>query len=182
MTHWKRRICHLLIILILYSTVIYQKKYEKNLFFWSTWLYFVNITSVNVGTGTSVTFPNSETRNCWHFTSGIVVLSCLKQDFSCSTVCGCRCLILLFMLHHTFLTENKSGLQAGQSIFCLQSHSVVVHTKWNLALSCCNNKRSSGGGNLFVFYFLSFQFDKLSKKHSGFVFCFGMCWPYFKTF
>ena len=37
------------------------------------------------------------------------------QDLSCSTVCGRHCLILLFMMHHTFLIGDRSGLQAGQS-------------------------------------------------------------------
>ena len=61
------------------------------------------------------------------------------QDLGCSTVCSHCCLILLFIMHHTFWIEDRSGLQAGQSsthTLCLRSNAFVTCPEWGLALSC----------------------------------------------
>ena len=63
------------------------------------------------------------------------------HGFSCSTVRGRCCPILLFMMHHTFSIGDRSGLQAGQSsthTLCLRRHAVVTCTEWSLTLSCWN--------------------------------------------
>ena len=60
--------------------------------------------------------------------------SCCIQD--CSTVCGRCCLILLFMMCHTFLIGDRSELQAGQSStrnLCLRSHAVVTCAEFCIA-------------------------------------------------
>ena len=83
----------------------------------------------------------TEDINCCSFASGIVAHSWCIQDLSCSTVRGCRCLILLFMMRYTFSIGDRAGLQAGQSStrsLCLQSHDVVTCVEWGLALSCWN--------------------------------------------
>jgi len=82
-----------------------------------------------------------EDTNCWSFASGIFAQSRLAKD-SCSTVCGHRCLMLLFMMGHTFSITERSGLQAGKSSTSLlwsrvsRNHSVVACAEWDLALSC----------------------------------------------
>ena len=83
----------------------------------------------------------TEDINCCSFASGIFAHSWCIQDLSCSTVRGRRCLILLFMMRHTFSIGDRSGLQAGQSstrTLCLRSHAVVTRAEWGLALSCWN--------------------------------------------
>ncbi len=52
--------------------------------------------------------------------SGIFAQSCMKQDFSCSTVLGHHCVILLFMTHHTFSIGDRSVLQADHSSTSMQ--------------------------------------------------------------
>ena len=55
----------------------------------------------------------NEDINCCSFASEIFAHFRCIQDLSCSTVRGRLCLILLFMMHHTFSIEDRSGLQAG---------------------------------------------------------------------
>ncbi len=63
--------------------------------------------------------------------------SCLIQDFSCSSVCRHYCLILLFMMGHTFSIGDRSAGWSVTSV-CLWNHSVVAHAKWDLALFWSN--------------------------------------------
>ena len=61
---------------------------------------------------------------------------------NCCSFASCRhCLICLFMMRHTFLIGDRSGLQADQSsthTLCLRSHAVVTRAEWGLVLSCWN--------------------------------------------
>ena len=71
----------------------------------------------------------TEDINCCSFASGIFAHSWCIQDLSCPTVRGCCCLILLFMMCHTFSIGDRSGLQAGQSsthTLCPLSHALVT--------------------------------------------------------
>lgn len=44
----------------------------------------------------------SEDTDCASFAVGIIVHSCLIQNFHCSKICGPRCLILFYMLRNNF--------------------------------------------------------------------------------
>lgn len=71
------------------------------------------------------------------FVRGIFAHLCWIQNLSCSTVRGRRCLILLFVMHHAFSIDNRSGMQAGQSstgTVCLRS--------------CCRMCKMSLGWNI----------------------------------
>jgi len=94
----------------------------------------------------------TEDTDCCSFASSIWLHSCWIQDLSCSSVCG-SCLILLFMMYHTFSTADRSV-----HTLCLCNHSVRGCSEWSLALSCWNNhlhlrKRQRLDGILCVQYF-----------------------------
>lgn len=58
--------------------------------------------------------------------------NCWTQDFCCSTVCGCHCLIFLSMIY----IFNRRQVQAGQSsMHTLWRHTLVACTDWGLVLS-----------------------------------------------
>ncbi len=61
------------------------------------------------------------------------VQSRLIQDVRCSAVCDCCCLILFFMMSHTFSIGDRRHL------LCQSNHAVVAHAEWDLALSWYNN-------------------------------------------
>jgi len=66
---------------------------------------------------------------------------------SCSTICG-HCLILLFIMGHTFSVEDRSRLQAGSQAHPFYSvvyrnHSDVACAELDLALSFFPGKMSS---------------------------------------
>ncbi len=76
------------------------------------------------------------------FASKIFDQSRLIQDFRCSAVCDCCCLILLFTMSHTFSIGDRSGLQVGHSntfTLSLRNHAVVARAEWELASSSYNN-------------------------------------------
>ena len=78
----------------------------------------------------------TEDMNCCSFATGIFPHSWCIQDLSCSTVCGRRCLILLFMMHHTFSIGDRSGLQARP---VKHTHSMPTKPR------CCNSCRMRPG-------------------------------------
>lgn len=58
------------------------------------------------------------------------------NDFSCSTVRGLGCRILLFIMRHTFSVGDRSGLRAGQYTtytLILRRHAVVTRAECGLA-------------------------------------------------
>ena len=108
-----------------------QKKLgQRHVYHWVTSPFLLITLCKHLGT---------EDINCCCFASEIFAHSSCVQDLSCSTFRGHRCLILLFMMRHTFWIGDRSGLQAGQSstrTLCLRSHAVVTRAEWGLALSC----------------------------------------------
>ncbi len=64
------------------------------------------------------------------FASNIFAQSRLIQDFSCSTVHCLCCLILLFMMGHTFSIVDRSVIST-----CVYK---TAHAEWDLALSWSN--------------------------------------------
>ena len=75
--------------------------------------------------------------NCWSLVSGIFAHSWCIQDLTCSTVNGHHCLILLFMMRHTFSIGDRSGLLARFFNLCRmrpgKSHCLVSH--WSLLIN-----------------------------------------------
>ena len=131
----KTKICNLFIHLNRYLT---EKGQIQDFQYFHWWLYLLNIdTCINwclqhtqdklgqrhvchweTSPFLLISLCNSlgtEDINCCSFASGIFAQSWCIQGLSCSKVCGCHCLILLFMMRHTFSIEDRSGLQAGQS-------------------------------------------------------------------
>ena len=76
----------------------------------------------------------TEDINYCRFASGIFSHSWCIQDLSCSTFCSHCCLILLFMMRHTFSIGDRSGLQAGQS-----STRTLIEKNLIISTNICKN-------------------------------------------
>ena len=84
----------------------------------------------------------TEDTNCWSVDSGILSHVCLINILSCSTVWGCRCWTLCFVMGRTFWIGDKTGLPPGQFIKCillLWTHAAITRVECGSAFERCRN-------------------------------------------
>lgn len=81
---------------------------------------------------TLINHLGTEDTNYWSFPSGIFAHFCWMQNFSCSTVHGHHYVIIIYMMHPTFLIGDRSGLQTVHSRI---THVAVAHADLFAVLS-----------------------------------------------